>query len=202
MFYWEKICQTKKPERNAFVVTGNKAREEERRAAVNQVKEMVCGVKPRELDELAQSDTDETDAEYTNGTKDTDDMGGMDIGNGKCENEQFDLQQEFKFDDDLFGMSKTKEKKSRTQKRKEKKNRRESSVGTSEKQKVRGMSRKEIMELQESDQSLRYCWEKSKENTKSTNAMAYFYKENGHLHRHWQPKCTHEVQCEDASFRS
>ena len=60
--------QTKKPERNALVVTGNKAREEERRAAVNQVKEMVCGVKPRELDELAQSDTDETDAEYTNGT--------------------------------------------------------------------------------------------------------------------------------------
>ena len=98
---------------------------------------MVCGVKPRELDELAPNDTDETDAEYTNGTKDTHDMGGMDIGNGICENEHVDMQQEFEFDDDLFGMSKTKEKKSRTQKRKEKENWRESSMGTSEKEKVR-----------------------------------------------------------------
>ena len=102
--------------------------------------------------------------------------------------------------DDLFGMSKTKEKKSRTQKRKEKKNWRESSMGTSEKEKVLGMSRKEIMELQESDQSLRYCWEKSKENTKSTTARAYFYTKNGLLHRYWQPKCTHEGQCDDACF--
>ena len=43
-------------------------------------------MKPGELGELAPSDSDETDAEYTNGTKGMDDMGGMDIGNGVCKN--------------------------------------------------------------------------------------------------------------------
>ena len=53
------------------MVTGSKAKEEEREAAVNLVKEMVCGVNPGELDELSPSDTEETISEYTNGKKGT-----------------------------------------------------------------------------------------------------------------------------------
>ena len=96
--------------------------------------------------------------------------------------------------------TRTRKKENHETRNEKKHGRRELCMDTSEKDRVLGLSRTEILELQQSDQSLRFCWEKSKESTKSSNSRAYVYTENGLLHRHWQPKCTHYGQCDDSCF--